>query len=571
MRSLALAVLALGSALALAPTVGCAVEPATDELDGPLDTVPDALSENARGPRVSDGSSTEVWAVTNAWTDTSTTEAKKAGVAWGASSGLTWEEKYAAWVGAMKRVPAASWGDTIEIATPYGTRALPGPALECAEVAMLLRLTFASWYHLPLFLTGWNAKAKAPLFAGHMGFVGSDGRGAAGFPSFKVAYKDYEKTWKDGAPWPTDAKLRTMHLGSDDANSFLGDGAGAGAYFDELFLNKRVGYLARLLLLYFGSVNLADDANTMHIVPEATSAGDVLLERWQKKGIGHTIPVIRVESTGGEHLAIDVASGSMPRRQPRWDGPEQSKWSFTNPMTGGKGQDGEGNPYAKLGGGIRRFRTAAKAGGRWLNVVSAADAKVRILPTDLARIEARPERFAVILAEGSPEEQRDAALARIADARRHLREHPASCSARTTREDAFAKLYDLSRDHFAMDAAAVDAKWRTLEDYAFAELQYEKSKTCCWNTTTTAMGELILAFAKKEQDDAAAQKKCVQPTVFAASGAGGSSDGYAAFRAFAKAQGREADWRAWSEDEPCAQRAVTDDVLGPRGNRAFCK
>lgn len=571
MRLLPLSAIAFASALAFAPLAGCSADASEDELDGPLDSVPDALGENARGPLASDGSATEVWSVTNAWTDTKTVEANKAGVAWGASSGLTWEQKYAAWIGAMKRIPAASWGDTIEIATPYGARTLPGPALECAEVAMLLRITFASWYHLPFFFTGWNAKARAPLFAGHMGFVGSDGRGAAGFPTFKLSYKDYEKSWKEGASWPTDAKLRSLHLGSDDANSFLGEGAGAGTYFDELFLNKRVGYFARLLLLYFGSVNLADDANTMHIVPEATSAGDVLLERWQKKGIGHTIPVIHVESTGGEHLAIDVASGSMPRRQPRWDGPEQSKWSFTNAMTGGKGQDSEGNPYAKLGGGIHRFRTPLKSGGRWLNAVSAADAKVRILPTDVAAIEARPERFGVLLAEGTPEEQRDAALARIADARRHLREHPASCSARTTREDAFTKLYDLSRTSFGMDEAAVDAKWRTLEDFAFAELQYEKSKTCCWNTTTAAMGDLVLAFAKKEQDDAAAQKKCVQPTVFAASGASSTTDGYAAFRAFAKAQGREADWRTWSEDEPCAQRAVASDAVGPRGQRAFCQ
>lgn len=562
--------LVLGLALLPIAAMGCSA--ATDEeapLDEPLDSVPDALVDGMRGPVVVSGASTEVWSVTNAWGDTSTTAAKLPGVAWGASSGLTWEQKYAAWVNAMKRIPGVGYGDTIEIPTPYGSRVLPGPVLECAEVAMLLRITFSSWYHLPFFLTGWNAKAKAPLFAGHFGFVDSDGRTIAGFPSFRISYKDYEKSWKDGAAWPTDAKLRKLHLGSDDGASFLAeDGAGAGAYFDELFLNKRVGYFARLMMLYFGSVNLADPSNMIHIVPEATSAGDVLLERWQKKGIGHTIPVIHVEPTAGEHLAIDVASGSMPRRQPRWDGPEQSKWSFTNPYTGGEGQDSDGNPYAKLGGGIRRFRTPVQSGGRWVNDVSAADAKVRIAATDVARIVVRPARFAQLLAEGTPEEQRDAAVARIETARQHLREHPASCSARTNREDAFDKLYALGADRLSMDRAAVDAKWRTLEDYTYAELDYAKSKTCCWNTTTKAMSDLILAFAKEEQAKAAADKKCVQPTVFAAKPGG---DGYEAFRAYAKAQGREAEWRAWSEDEPCAQRAVTEDALGPRGNQAFCK
>lgn len=551
--------------------LGCSASAGDDEspLDEPLGAVPEALIDGVRGPQVLAGASTEVWSATNQWSDTSTAEAKKAGVAWGASSGLTWEEKYSAWVNAMKKIPGVNYGDTVEIPTPYGGRTLPGPVLECAEVAMLFRLTFSSWYHLPFFLTGWNDKAKQPLFAGNFGFVGSNGHGAAGFPAFKVAYRDYEKSWKEGAAWPTDAKLRTMHLSGDDAASFLtGDGAGAGAYFDELFLNKRVGYFARLMLLYFGSVNLADPSNTMQLVPEATSAGDVLLERWQKKGIGHTIPVVHVEHTGGEHLAIDVASGSMPRRQPHWDGPNQSKWSFTNPMTGGRGQDSDGNPYAKLGGGIHRFRTPVQSSGRWVNDISPADAKVRIPSTDLERIAARPERFAQLLADGTPAEQRDAALARIEDARQHLREHPASCSARMNREDAFDELYALSTEHFAMDKTAVDEKYRTLEDYAFAELEYAKSKTCCWNTTTKAMADLILAFAKDEQTAAVDQQVCKQPTVFEAKGSG---DGYDAFRAYARAQGRESEWRAWSEDEPCAQRAVTEDTRGPRGNQPFCK
>lgn len=545
------------SLLALLPLAACSAAPDGFEEPETFDQSREAETIAASGPVANNASASEVWSVTNAWTDRNTTEAKKAGVAWGSGSGLTWEQKYAAWVSSFKKIPSSGWGDTVEIPTPYDARAMPGPALECAEVAMTLRITFSSWYHLPFYLTGWDSKAGRAIFAGHFGFVYSNGNGAKGFPSFRVQYKDYERAWKGGQAWPNDASLRKLHLASDDANESL-QGAGAGAYFDELFLNKRVGYFARLTLLYFGSVNLADPVNLFHIAPEATSAGDVLLERWQKRGIGHTIPVIHVDQTGGEHLAISVASGSMPRRQPKWDGPDQSQWSFTNPMTGGLGEASDGTPYAKLGGGIHRWRTPVLRGGRWSNEVPAVDKSVYIPSADLEAIGARPERFAQLLAEGTPEEQRTAALDRIESSRAHLREHPSSCSARTSREDAFDKLYDISTQHFSMDKAAVDKQYRTIEDHVFGELAYDKSKTCCWNSTTKAMADLVTAYAKDEQTKATQQGQCVQPTVFRASGGG---DGYAAFRAYAKSVGREADWKSWSEDEPCAQRAVLEDTL----------
>jgi hypothetical protein len=560
--------LALASLVLFAPACAVSSGEGDGELEGPLDQVPEAIGESMTGPVAAPGAASEVWSVTNAWMDKSTPEAKKAGIAWDAGSGLTWEEKYARWIGSMKKIPSdRGWGESFEIPTPYGARTLHAPTLECAEVALLLRVTFASWYHLPFYLTGWDAASKRSLYAGHFGFVYSDGSIAKGFPAFKTRYKDFEKTWKEGQSWPKDAALRSLHLGSDDGVPFLEPGAGAGAYFDELFLNKRVGYFARLLLLYFGSVNLADPANTIHIKPEATSAGDVLLERWQKKGIGHTIPVLHVEPTAGEHFAIDVASGSMPRRQPVWEGPEQSRWSFTNPMTGGRGQDSEGNPYAKLGGGIRRWRTPVLRGGRWNNEISTLDKGVYIPHTDLAAIEARPERFAVLLSEGTPEEQRAALVARIEAARLHLRAHPASCSARANREDAFEKLYVLSRREFGMDKAAVDAAYRTLEDAVFADLTYDKSKTCCWNTTTAAMGDIVLEYAKAEQAAAAAKQMCANPTVFKASGGG---DGYSTWANYAKTVGRASDWRAWSEDEPCPQRAVAEDTLSGRAGVPWC-
>src|SRR5258708_27312573 len=156
------------AALALAACSQAAPDAATGD-------TPDALIDSSGGPVVTDGADTEVWSVTNAWTDTSSPDARAAGLAWTADSGLTWEDKFGLWVGSFPRAAKADgWGQTIAILTPYG-KELPGPALECAEVALALRALFASFYHLPFYMTGWDDKAKRPMYAGHFGFVDASG------------------------------------------------------------------------------------------------------------------------------------------------------------------------------------------------------------------------------------------------------------------------------------------------------------------------------------------------------------------------------------------------------------
>ena len=88
--------------------------------------------------------------------------------------------------------------------------------------------------------------------------------------------------------------------------------SGAGAYFDAMFLNKRVGHFMLIALSWFGSMHLASNSNMYHIQPEATQAGDVLLHRWQRNGIGHTLPVMRVERPIETRLVVSISSGSMP-------------------------------------------------------------------------------------------------------------------------------------------------------------------------------------------------------------------------------------------------------------------
>ncbi len=548
--------------------IACAAEPTPLDLaagetglGGPFDPVPDERKLDrggARGPRVR-SADTEVWAVGRSWTDVE----GEPGIAWEAGSGLTWEQKHDAWVASFERTRRETgWGETFIVRTPHGTRELPAPTLECAEVALLLRATFASWYGLPFFLQGWDSHTRQTIYAGHFGFVDADGERVARFPRFRSAYRDHTGAWSDGDEWPTDERLRGYRLGDDDAVPFLGPKAGAGAYFDELFLNKRVGYFLRLLLLYFGSANLADGANMFHVVPERVTAGDVLLERWQRRGIGHTIPVMRVDEPVAGRFAVEVATGSMPRRQPIWEEPASARHYFTLAATGGVGESGDGTAYAKLGGGLRRWRTAVVRDGRWRNVVLDVDAEAYVDDADEDAIAARPERFAEILADVSPEERRDAALERIESARMHLRTYPASCAARTRREDAFADLYDVMEADFGTPRAEVDATYRTLEDFVLAELEYEQSKTCCWSSTTPAMFEIVMSYAEDEQARAEADGVCAAPTVFRAEAAG---DGYDRWRAHAESLGRAAEWVAWSEDETCGWRDVPEDAPTGRG------
>jgi len=538
-------------------------------LDETLGMSAEEVSMSTVGPAVAAGAATEVWAVRNQWADTNTAEAQRAGIAWSANSGLSWEQKYERWIASFRRVARAAGGETFEITTPFGDRKFSSPTLECAEVAMFLRVTFAAWYGLPFFIQGWSAADRQPIFAGHFGFVFRTGQRARNFPLFKTAYRDYTGMWTAGARWPTDPALRRMHLGSDDTVTFLsnsdGSTAGAGSYFDELHLNKRVGYFLRLLLVYFGSVNLVDEGNTIQIRPIGTAPGDMLIERWQRQGIGHVLPVMRVDRPAEGRIAASLASGSMPRRQPLWADPSVAVSTFTSQYTGGSEASWEGPPYSTFGGGIRRWRTTVLRNGRWTNTTLAADEPDFIAQSDQAAIGARPEQFRMIWQTISPQERQQAALARIEAARAHLRMHPASCSARTSREDAFADLYLVSEE-LGMSRAQVDRAQRRLEDHVFAELEYNSSKTCCWNSTTAAMASIVLDYAQREQARAQAQMMCVQPTVFRASGTG---DGYSVWRNHAATLGRSAEWRAWSEDEPCMARSVAMDTATSRSVN-FC-
>lgn len=552
---------------------GCAdaePEPDVDDewgMEGPVEPLPPLGKEDGqyrKGPLVATNTSrTQVWTVRNHWEDRTTPAARAAGLAWGANSGLSWDEKYGAWLESLEYVPAVSYGTTVDITTPWG-KTIASPYLECAEMAMFLRITFAAWYLLPIQLEAVSGGRR--VYFGHYGVRTAAGRFAQ-TPEFGIAYRDHSASSTWSTQWPVDATLRTRKLyGGTDEQPQLGANKVFGAVVDELHLNKRAGYFTVLTLNYLSSMNLADSANTYNLVPDAVRPGDVLLERWQRNGIGHTLVVKQVEELGAGNLDVTLLSGSMPRRQAIKESGIASKNYFTSDYAGGPGTNEAGEAYARLGGGLKRFRVTKNVGGYWTNTWMSGDEAHWINSTDYTRIAARTAQFDALLGHVSPDQQRTQLLSVIADARHHLSEYPASCSARERREHAFRELYELGATALGRTPEELDAEYRTLDDYVFAELTYTKSKTCCWNSTTSAMYDLIMARAHADQTAADAAGTCAAPTVFRS-----RTDGYRHWSDYASSIGRGAEWRVWSEDEACAQRNVLEDTEASAAGTPYCE
>lgn len=555
-------------------------------LDGPLDehgkpvleatewTEPGGKEDALRGrsglPVSVDNSDLAVWEVKNAWHDRDTAAARQAGLAWPANSGLSWEDKFEKWIESMPKVDREGHGETFMLTTPYGVE-LPAPALECAEVSIFLRVAFASWYNLPFFMEAMDGRNR--LYFGHFGIRTAEGRWN-NMARFKTQYRDYSNQAADimagRAQWPTDSNLagRKIPGTAADIQLMLGPDKHAGAYFDKIFLNKRVGYFLLMHLTFMGSVNLADPVNTFHVAPESIRAGDSLLHRWQRVGIGHVYLINRTRRIGSfveidgrrvEQLEAEVASGSMPRRQPVWESPAASKRNFMSSSAGGP-------DTVDFNGGVKRWRTAVNIGGSWTNVVLEQFNDAFISSTAKERLAKRPEQFNQVLTEVS-DAQKIAALMEVINSRRiHLSNYPASCAARKARESAFDELYALGAD-MGMSKAQIDAQYRELSDYVFAELEYESSKTCCWNSSTAAMHDLVMDFNQGWINDEQSGQ-CRAPMVFMNRDDG--ADGFELFRQYAISQGKGDQWVAWRADENCPQAGVAQDTESTHRWSSFC-
>jgi hypothetical protein len=429
---------------------------------------------------------------------------------------------------------------------------------------MFLRVSFAAWYELPFFMSAYSPSVGHTVFYGHFGLVNGSGARLSGTPRFATSYNDYTDDFAHmsgsalDAAWPDDTSLETRAITSsrDDVVEFLGADAYAGAYFDELHLNKRVGWFLLRLLPNFGSINIADAHNLFNLEPSALREGDVLLHRWQAQGIGHVMVVKEVEQLAGGNLDAEIIFGSMPRIQPRWYSARFSKGYFTSPYSGSASTASDGTPYSQFGGGIKRWRTAEISDGRWRNTVPEADIDDWIGSTDWPAIEARPAEFEAMLGDLTPREQRDVYLDRIETARTNLERRPASCANRQRRERAFDDLYVLMDSEWDWSRERVDSHYRDTADYVYAELDYANSKTCCWNSTTPAMADIIAQYTDEQVAQAYDNDQCTEPVVFKARDGGG----YAPFATYAVQIGRADEWVEWSEDESCAARGVDEDI-----------
>ncbi len=524
-----------------------------------LDAAPSPGKEDGVGrkglPVVGAYASTAAWTVRNQWEDRETPEAKKAGIAWDANSGLNWDEKYAKWIASLEVVPSdeATWRDTIRITTPWG-KSLPSPKLDCTDATIMLRVSFAAWYRLPFFMA---AGSNPTIYFGHFGVRTDKGPWSDAVKLAEV-YKDFSSAVPDDlAAWPKDARLRKMHIHGKDYTGryqdempfYLGAGEGTGAYLDEMHLNKRAARLIFYMQTYMGSMNVVDTNNTFNLTPEALREGDTLMYRRAPTGSGHAMVVIRVRTLEGGQMEAQDIFGNEPPAQLYVESAAATRNNFSSDEGGGPSlSEDRKTPYSRIGGGLKRWRVAKSVGGKWMNTWMGADEASWIDSTDHAAISARPKAFEALLGELPPEQQRDELLKQIELKRAHLRDNPASCSARERREQLFGKLYSLMWKEWDWQTAQVDARYRTLEDYVYAPLTYTKSRTCCWNSSSRVMHESIMEYATSLQATA-----CTMPPVFAQ-----TNGTYGEYEAYAKSLGRP--WAAWRADEACAPADELDDV-----------
>ena len=79
------------------------------------------------------------------------------------------------------------------------------------------------------------------------------------------------------------------------------------------------------------------------------------------------------------------------------------------------------------------------------------------------------------------------------------------------------------------------------------------------------MFAIVMDYAEKEQLAAENAQMCVQPTIFRS-----ETTGYSRWADYAAELGRSGEWVAWSEDERCAQRDVSEDTTTGRRGGSFC-
>ena len=127
-------------------------------------------------------------------------------------------------------------------------------------------------------------------------------------------------------------------------------------------------------------------------------------------------------------------------------------------------------------------------------------------------------------------------------------------------------LYDVESQLSQKGKSQVDAEQRKLEDYVFAELDYNKSKTCCWDSSSSAMYDIIIQEAQADKAAADAAMTCAAPAVFEAQADGS----YQRWVDYAASIGRSADWKPYTDDEGCTAKGITTDATLTSSATDYC-
>jgi hypothetical protein len=290
---------------------------------------------------------------------------------------------------------------------------------------------------------------------------------------------------------------------------------------------------------------LADSANTYNLTATSFKPGDFMVERLNLEGIGHMVVIkevteleseVEIDGLQVKQREAEIISGSMPRRQGKWESSTAALFYFLSEVFGGQST-------VEFGAGLRRFRSAVVVGGKWTNVVLDEDGQDWISTDDPDALVERQTHYLQLMPELDPE--RIVALkAKVDSAREWLRENPSSCSRREVREKIFKSMYEAGEE-LGMTKEQVDKEHRILDDYVFANLKYDESKTCCWNSTTEEMYRAIIEYNECrlgerggvacEAIPEADRGMCQPPLVF--KGRVDGSDGYQVFEDYARVLG----------------------------------
>ena len=129
--------------------------------------------------------------------------------------------------------------------------------------------------------------------------------------------------------------------------------------------------------------------------------------------------------------------------------------------------------------------------------------------TDYPRIAARPARFETLLGQVSPHSRRPSCSRRSPTRATTSRSTRRRAAARERRERR-SKRSTASPTSSARPRARSTSSTAQLDDYVLGELDYTKSKTCCWNSSTSAMYDIIMKKAAADKAAADAAHVCTR-------------------------------------------------------------